>query len=339
RTLFPSTTLVRSEDFLALLQGAEDGGWSAAIAIAAEYLPNQQVGRYADNGRLTVIPASRRPLLGPPRIEPADLLTPGRSPYFLTEALAALGERIGADTVVIDLRAGASELSAPVLLDPRVQRIFVTTLSHQSLAGTAMLVRQLGQRAPAALGEDPASSVIITQYRKDVHTEQVQQACDELSNALFATLGSITANHDSGDTGQVDTGVLSQPVLSPFREELLALPSTWDTVLRLLENCHVAEALDSILPRPAQPTEPAAESPAVPDYPALRRRLADTARELIFAEKRGLSSASGFLATEPLRRLLGDHRTEPPLALVVGAKGAGKTFMYSKACAARTWNA
>ncbi|MFI8915052.1 hypothetical protein ACIGW4_25975 [Streptomyces sp. NPDC053513] len=64
---------------------------------------------------------------------------------------------------------------------------------------------------------------------------------------------------------------------------------------------------------------------------------ARTAGNLVYAEQSGLSSAGGFLVTEPLRRLLADHRTELPQALVVGAKGAGKTFMYAKACAARTW--
>ncbi|MEU5157877.1 AAA family ATPase, partial [Glycomyces sp. NPDC021274] len=49
------------EDMLALLQGSEDGSWSQAVDIAAAYLPNQQVGRYPSGGRVTVIPASRRP--------------------------------------------------------------------------------------------------------------------------------------------------------------------------------------------------------------------------------------------------------------------------------------
>ncbi|MFF2579957.1 KGGVGR-motif variant AAA ATPase [Streptomyces goshikiensis] len=328
------------EDFIALLQGADNGGWSAAVDIAAEYLPNQQVGHYPGEGRLTVVPASRRSVLGPPRIEPADLLTPGRSSYFLTEAIAALGARVGADTVVVDLRAGASELSAPVLLDPRVQRVFVTTLSHQSLVGTEMLIRQLGQMAPAVQGVDPASSVIITQYRKDVHATQAASAREALGSALFASLKrpSLESTAEPDETGQVDTGVLSQPVLSPFREELLALPSSWDAVLHVLENCKVADALESILPTPAPSAQTDVETSASIDYARLRRNLADTARQLIYAERKGLSSASGFLVTEPLRRLLGDHRTEPPLALVVGAKGAGKTFMYSKACAARSWD-
>lgn len=328
------------EDLLALLQGSEDGSWSAAVDIAAAYLPNQQVGRFTSGGRVTVLPTSRRPQLGPPRIEPADLLTPGRPAYFLTEALAALGARAGADTVVVDLRAGASELSAPILLDPRVQRVFVTTLSHQSLAGTKALLKQLGQRAPALQGTDPASSVIITQYRPDVHEIQAREARDQLRGAVLSSLkqSNDTAGADSDETGDVDSDVLSQPLLSLFREELLALPSTWDAVVRVLESCNVADALEPIVPTPAARTLPgAAGQQAHVEYAMLRQRLAETAQPLIYAERAGMSSASGFLVTDPLRRLLGDHRTEPPLALVVGAKGAGKTFMYAKACAARTW--
>ncbi|GAA3964477.1 ParA family protein [Streptomyces marokkonensis] len=330
------------EDLIALLQGSEDGGWSAAVDIAAAYLPNQQVGRFVSGGRVTVVPTTRRTHLGPPRIEPADLLTPGRSPYFLTEALAALAVRTGADTVVLDLRAGASELSAPVLLDPRVQRVFVTTLSHQSLEGTKTLLRQLGRRAPALEGTDPPSSVIITQYRQDVHEAQAEQARAELSDALLSSLRPLeTATEtDPGDTAEVDTDILSRPLLSPFREELLALPSSWDAVLRVLESCKLSDVLDSIVPAPVPIPQPdTAESRPEVDYAELRQRLADTAQPLIYAERKGMSSASGFLATDPLRRLLGDHRTDPPLALVVGAKGAGKTFMYAKACAARTWSA
>ncbi|KNB50294.1 hypothetical protein AC230_23420 [Streptomyces caatingaensis] len=326
------------EDFLALLQGAEDCGWTAAVNIAAAYLPNQQVGRYAGNGRITVVPTSRRSVLGPPAIEPADLLTPHRSPYFLTEALAALAARVGADTVVVDLRAGASELSAPVLLDPRVQRVFVTTLSHQSLAGTKRLVEQLGRRAPAFQGRDPASAVIITQYRPDVHAAQADKAREELGGALLAAL-TASGEPSQAVTDEVASSVLSQPVLSPFREELLALPSSWDAVLRILDTCKVGDVLEPLVPTPVSlvSVPSGTVAPEQVDYEVLRKRLTDTATRFIHAEREGLSSASGFLVTDPFRRLLGDHRTEAPLALVVGAKGAGKTFMYAKACAARTW--
>ncbi|MER7153900.1 KGGVGR-motif variant AAA ATPase [Streptomyces lydicus] len=324
------------EDFITLLQGGENNDSATAVDIAAAYLPNQQAGHYASGGSITVMPSSRRVTLAPPRIEPADLLSPGRSVYFVTEALAALGARLGVETVVVDLRAGASELSAPVLLDPRVQRVFVTTLSHQSLAGTELMVRQLGAKAPTVQGTDPATSVIITQYRMDTHTAQADAARSMLSAALGGVLRGPAGN-DGDDTESVDAALLAQPVLSPFKEELLALPSSWDSVLDVLSACGVADGLESLLPAPvSRMTTGSAPGMAV-DYGQLRRNLARTADNLVYAEHNGLSSAGGFLVTEPLRRLLADHRTELPQALVVGAKGAGKTFMYAKACAARKW--
>ncbi|MER6197717.1 AAA family ATPase [Streptomyces sp. NPDC001586] len=324
------------EDFITLLQGVESNDFAAAVDIAAAYLPNQQAGHYASGGSITVMPSSRRVTLAPPRIEPADLLTPGRSVYFVTEALAALGARLGVDTVVIDLRAGASELSAPVLLDPRVQRVFVTTLSHQSLAGTELMVQQLGGKAPTIQGTDPATSVIVTQYRMDTHTAQADAARSMLSAALGAAL-QVPVETGGDDTESVDAALLAQPLLSPFREELLALPSSWDAVLDVISSCGVADGLESLLPVPAPHSTAGAAPGAAVDYGQLRRNLARTAGNLVYAEQSGLSSAGGFLVTEPLRRLLADHRTELPQALVVGAKGAGKTFMYAKACAARTW--
>ncbi|GEB52674.1 KGGVGR-motif variant AAA ATPase [Streptomyces cacaoi] len=334
------------EDFLALLQGADEGDWSSAVEVAAAYLPNQQAGHYPDGGSITIVPASRRRSLSPPRIEPADLLSSVRSPYFLTEAIAALASRVGAGTVVIDLRAGATELAAPVLLDPRVQRIFVTTLSHQSVAGTEKMMRQLGHRAPTLQSIDPASSVIITQYREEVHESQIARAESDLSAALMAMLAADNESHsdseeEAGESGTygVDTGLLAQPVYSKFREDLLALPSAWDSVLRVLTKCDVAEVLDPIMPPTIASVEvPDVAEPTAVSYTELRERLAEVAKGLIYAERQGLSSASGFLVTDPLRRLLSDHRTEPPLSLVVGAKGAGKTFLYAKACAARTWD-
>ncbi len=323
------------EDLLTLLHATENGDSSSVVEIGAAYLPNQQVGRYPDSGRISVLPTGRRRTLGPPRIEPADLLTAPRSPYFLTESIAALAAGIGADIAIVDLRAGASELSAPVLLDPRVQRIFVTSLSDQSLVGTKTLIEQLLHRSPTVLGEDPPSTVIVTQYRPDVHSALVDTVCNDLAELLAGTIDTPS----EGDSEEsVDRGVLSHPVLSPFREELLALPSTWDGVIKVLESCRISSALDflsSTLPSPRSAPPTATGNDVDPSV--LRRRLQETAQSLIYAEKRAMASASGFLVTDPLSRLLSDHRTEPPVVLVVGAKGAGKTFLYAKACAARTW--
>ncbi|MFI5798826.1 KGGVGR-motif variant AAA ATPase [Streptomyces sp. NPDC051677] len=324
------------EDVLALLHSAQQGDPTEAVQIAAAYLPNQRVSRYPGTGCVTVLPAGRRTRLGPPPIAPADLLTEDRSPYFLSESLAALAVAAEADTVVLDLRAGASELAAPILLDPRVMRVFVTTISSQSLQGTEALIRQLGLQSPAVAGTDPTPGAIITQYRLDVHDGQAEQARTRLSDALSSTivLPTTTADDFPPDDLAVDEQVLTAPVLSPFREELLALPQSWDAVMEAVRHCGLPDLLVEFAPG-TTPSAAPAEEPDTLD--ARRRALESNAGRLVFAERRGMDAGLGFLTTEPVRRLIADHSTDLPVAVVVGAKGSGKTFTFARMCAQKSW--
>ncbi|MBT0771895.1 AAA family ATPase [Kineosporia sp. J2-2] len=336
------------EDVLALLHSTQRGDPAEAVGIVAGYLPNQSVSHYPGSGRVTVLPATRRTRLGPPRIGPSDLLTEDRSPYFLTEALAALAVAAGADMVIVDLRAGASELAAPVLLDPRVVRIFVTTVSSQSLQGTDAMIRQLGAMAPAAAGTDPTPGAIITQYRLDVHHAQATRAQNTLSTALSSAIALIGPDTGEDEELGIDEQVLTQPLLSPCREELLALPQGWDAVTEVIRRCGLPGLLEEFEPAtvlPPPPIElPSVRIDAAPLAPVItlddrRRRLEETSRPLVFAERRGMDSGLGFLTTEPVRRLIADHSTDLPVAVVVGAKGAGKTFTFARMCTAGSWQA
>ncbi|MFJ6485519.1 KGGVGR-motif variant AAA ATPase [Streptomyces sp. NPDC091682] len=327
------------EDLLALLHSSRQGDPTQAVEIAAAYLPNQRVSRYPGTGRVTVLPASRRVRLGPPRIGPADLLTEDRSPYFLSESLVALANAAEADTVVLDLRAGASELAAPILLDPRVMRVFVTTISSQSLQGTEAMIQQLGAQSPAVVGTDPTPAAIVTQYRLDIHDAHAEEARRGLSAALSSTIvlpGMISDEYTPEDLA-VDEQVLTEPVLSPFREELLALPRSWDAVVEVIRRCGLPGLLTEFTPSVVPTAPPRSEGRATLDD--RRRALESTARRLVFAEQRGMDSGLGFLTTEPVRRLIADHSTDLPIAVVVGAKGAGKTFTFARMCTAGTWEA
>lgn len=325
------------EDVLALLHSSKQGDPTHAVEIAAAYLPNQRVSRYPGTGRVTVLPASRRTRLGPPRIGPADLLTEDRSPYFLSESLVALAVAAEADTVVLDLRAGASELAAPILLDPRVMRVFVTTISSQSLQGTETMIRQLGAQSPAVAGTDPTPGAIVTQYRLDVHDSHAEEARRGLSAALSSTIDLVGATTDeyAPEDLAVDEQVLTEPVLSPFREELLALPQSWDAVVEVVRRCGLPGLLAEFAPSVAPTVSARPGEPATLDD--RRRALESTARRLVFAEQRGMDSGLGFLTTEPIRRLIADHSTDLPVAVVVGAKGAGKTFTFTRMCAEGSW--
>ncbi|MEU4177567.1 AAA family ATPase [Streptomyces sp. NPDC026589] len=328
---------VAYEDVLALLHSSKQGDPTQAVEIAAAYLPNQRVSRYSGSGRVTVLPASRRSRLGPPRISPTDLLTEDRSPYFLSESLAALAVAAEVDTVVLDLRAGASELSAPILLDPRVTRIFVTTVSSQSLQGTETMIRQLGAQSPAVARTDPTPGAIVTQYRLDVHDLHAEEARRGLSAALSSTLAMAATDEYTSEDLAVDEQVLTEPLLSPFREELLALPQDWDAVVEVIRRCGLPSLLSEFAPSATQAAPASTDELSTLDE--RRRAMESAAGRLVFAERQGMDSSLGFLTTEPVRRLIADHSTDLPVAVVVGAKGAGKTFTFARMCTAGTWDA
>ncbi|WP_239137792.1 KGGVGR-motif variant AAA ATPase [Sphaerisporangium rufum] len=324
------------EDFLALLHSSENGRPDDAVRLGAAYLPNQMMGN-------VIVMPTRRSLydIAPPRLEPTDLLTPDRSIYYLTESLAELADRLGARTVLIDLRAGSSELAAPILLDPRIQRIFVTTVSSQSLHGTVRTIQQLGRRAPSG-ADDPASVAVITQFREDGHRELAMSAATRLRDAISGTLERLSPGRDDLIT---DRDVTLEPIFSVFQDRLLALPESWEAVTDLVRRQHLSETLaslaDELLPAPEQvrqdhPSDGGAITIAVqPDELAIRRNhLTEFAQRLVYAET---AEDADFLPTESLRNILTSHRTEPPLCVVTGAKGSGKTFTQLQMCFRHTW--
>ncbi|MEU6197826.1 AAA family ATPase [Streptomyces sp. NPDC047061] len=325
------------EDVLALLHGTSGGDVMSVADIVRGYLAGQFVVGGTGSGKLAILPAMRRSRLGPPRIEPVDLLTPDRPPYFLTESLAEVAAASDFDAVIIDLRAGASELSAPVLLDPRVQRVFVTTLSSQSLEGTARMIRQLGAKSPAVLGQDPAPAAVVTQYRLDVHDAEAEAAQGALAQALDTILVVPTDDVPDPELAAVDTKAVTVTLLSPFRDELLALPRSWDEVVEVVRRCGLGDRVAELAPQPEPGAAVASAANGPKSVEERRSALRERAAALVFAERTGLDGALGFLSTEPLRRLIGDHRSSLPVTVVVGAKGAGKTFTFARMCAAGSW--
>ncbi|WP_131768869.1 hypothetical protein [Candidatus Protofrankia californiensis] len=324
------------EDFLALLHGSSTSDRDEVIAIGRRFLLNQQL----DN--VIVLPARRDPTrLGPSRIEPVDLLTHDRPPYFLTESLSELAHAVGTDTVLLDLRAGVSELNSPILLDPRVLRVFVTTMSDQSLRGTEHILQEIARRAPSRRPSDPQYRVVITQFDDNEHGSQLAAAVDALTRSPEEPAPPAASPEDelAGDTGLIDRAIATEPVLSPFVPQLLALPASWNDVSTLIDRVdirtRIATLAEILQPIPTRQQVDAAEETKI-DLPAARRRLHERARQLKYAES--ATDEDDLLPTEPLTNLVSAHRTEAPIEVVVGAKGSGKTFTYLRMCRWTTWS-
>lgn len=324
------------EDFLALVHGDTEQTYDDAISLGRKFLVNQELDG------VVVMPARRDVTrIAPPRIEPVDLLTSDRDPYVLTAALAELGHALGADAVLVDLRAGGSELSAPLLLDPRVHRVFVTTISDQSVRGTAAMMRDLALRAPARQPADPDCALVLTQFSPQEHQARLAEVAANLREAALAVSQQEAQDSEpDGDDDVTDTDLAILMVTSDFNPQLLNLPAAWPDVVTLVVRERLGERLAPLvesLPtggRSAQEAGAPSGPPASPDE--IRTRLADKADDLVYAES---SDMADFLVTDALRTLAEAHRTELPIEIVIGSKGAGKTFTYLQLCRRPDWAA
>lgn len=307
-------------DFLALIHGDPDPSALESTALVASRLQDALI-----NG-MYVLPAFRSSrMFHALDIRPEHLLQGRKDPFCLLNLLASLGQSLGVAAVVVDLRAGLSELAAGMLLDPRTFRVFVTSFSGQSLRGTELVLELLAKRAPSSEDAHPVPVVVLNQAPAQLQGSDVLTGVEE--RLLLAVSKSVNKDLYAAD-------VLRGPTW--FDAALLTLPAAWDEALAAIRK---SPARDTILPL-AQLVPPPQRSLAlrVPDggQDPFREDLAETAGRLVFAEQ---GEGEDFLPISPLRRLSADHRSQLPVSVVVGAKGAGKTFTYFQVARRETWRA
>ncbi len=320
------------EDFLALVHGANDGRYTDALSLGRKFLTNQELDD------VVVMPSKRdHERIAPPRITPTDLLTADRSPYVVTETLAQLAHQLHVEVVLVDLRAGISELSAPILLDPRVHRVFVSTVSDQSVRGTGRILDELARKAPATRITDAPTTLILTQFNAQDHFDRLGQVAGDLRGAAARAAGvPIDRADELGLTTDFD--IVSEPIFSPFNPLLLSLPASWTEVSETVASTGLGDIVRPLVDLLA----PAQQSRALPGTDAdptlslddLRRRLAERSEQLVFAET---AHEQELLVTDALTNLVASHRVDVPVEVVVGAKGSGKTFTFLTLCRSRSW--
>lgn len=307
-------------DLLTLVHGDPEPQAEEAVQLVAERL----AGALIDD--IYVLPAFRTTgQFSSLEIRPEDLIRGADDPFLLTRLLAQLGKTIDADLVLVDLRAGLSELSVGLLLDPRVYRVLVTTLSGQSLAGTRQVLGILGRHALSTRPNDPLPALVINQISQDHRRSEL--LLSEETRLLEAAQPFLTADTDES---------ASLPIVeTPFDSELLALPPTWEEALASIRRSELADSMRPLIDwLPVQSNRSARGT----DQSLRERRvsLRDTSRRLVYAE-RAEGKDKGFLATAPLRHLASDHRGDVPIAVVVGAKGAGKTYTFLQVVRRQSW--
>lgn len=255
---------------------------------------------------------------------PEKIITVQKDKYVITEFLSKLGAVLGADLVLVDLRAGVTEFSAPYLFDYRVNKFFISSTSMQSVKGTKLILEEI-QRKVAEGHQN--SKLLLTMIPKDMEEDTVGSLEDELAESLEQDFDSENINvlredylyrilFDSafaslGNFQEICTmlkGKMLSNVMKKIADDMLKTDEEVDDVReRILSQENVKETIN--------------------------RLHAITSME-ITAEG---SASSNMLATTSIREIVREFKDTVPLLVVLGAKGSGKTYIYKQLLSKITW--
>ena len=246
-------------------------------------------------------------------------------------AIHHLGEILGVDYVFIDLRAGLSEISSPIIFDPRIQRFLVTTINDQSIQGTSLVLKQIGKVAPleAEVKDkeyyDP--SIVISMLKEDF------KKLPAFNNALFELISAYV---------QSEEDKLDEPRLeikeAYFVEELLYV-NDWEdarsklnrtsiSVMKIAQEWAEGELITT------STEESSLSLREETDRLTEVNRLRDLSQRYEYAEN---GEGEDLLVTEPLKNLATNYKEQLPCVVSIGAKGAGKTFNYVQLSRFKYW--
>jgi MinD-like ATPase involved in chromosome partitioning or flagellar assembly len=317
-------------DFLALVHDAED--WhSEVLPLAAERLAVNRELVELPSGRASFyfLPAYRGggqendQLFAPP-VTMEQLVRARHRAHVVADALVALGAKIGAQAVLVDLRAGVNELSSPLMLDPRVQNILVTSCSHQSLEGTMHVLHRLEHRA----SRETRPVVVLSLIPPGFSEKEIAARVGKLAEAIPQAAEDPAAE-------MAETTVLT----AEFAQELLHYSSVEELLAARLPGTalgkHVGRTLAPLLlPKPTQLAASLNSSIAIASQLHGMQAVAAEARKLEYAEG---NAELGLLVTVALAALAEQFPLSLPAAVVLGAKGAGKTFAWGQMVLAGDW--
>lgn len=339
------------EDLLVLAHADPDASADGAIAFGAEKLANQT------HEGITFLPCLRRAdMLSAFAIRPEQLQkSHSDRPFFLLDILQKLARAAGCNALVIDLRAGFTDLAAMVLCAPGVAPVFVTTPSGQAVMSTREMLSFIGRETQANGGWRGRPAIVINnvipQVRRSAEFARVAASLEESASNF---IDDPNDGADAGDIIQLNTEDVAGPpiVVLDHAPALTAAPSGLKDFIDDLrgQSCfdQIASGLadwieDHLEARAAhiavelpQIDISASVAVSLPSQKSKRQKLYAFARDRVFAES-GQEVSDDFLTVRALRELGERFRTESPNATCIGMKGAGKTFTFRVLAQMGTW--
>jgi MinD-like ATPase involved in chromosome partitioning or flagellar assembly len=259
-------------------------------------------------------------------ILPENLIS--TSAWECGDAIQSLGQAVNADYVFVDLRAGISEISSPIIFDARFQRFLVTTITEQSLKGTCLVLEQIGRIAPDKDSIDSGRyydpSLVVSMLTPEL------KSLPAFENALVKFQSAyVEAEEDNLYSTRLDTKE------TYFSQELLYINS-WDEAQSKLSPTSVMEVARNWAKTQLEITESNLSSNQTQPQNRLPEvhKLTEICQRYEYAEQ---GEGEDLLVTEPLKNLAKNFRDKLPNIVSIGAKGAGKTFNYIQLSRFKYW--
>lgn len=245
---------------------------------------------------------------------PESIVKGYKKRYILAQKLSELGKALGVSAVLIDLRAGISEFSAPLLFDPRVRKYMVSSTSYQSVKGTQLILKELCKGLPVT------ENSIIPNILLTMVTSEADIA--KLKSELLQV-------YDEQEQRYTDNALLELP----FASELVHLES-FHQILDKLEGRDFYKNIYHLVEELYPDGFSDQENQQVENREKWIQEIHKVAEDQISAE---LNRGFHVLMTEPISNLIRKFHASVPQVVVIGAKGAGKTFLYRELLRAKEW--
>lgn len=239
--------------------------------------------------------------------------------YILAEVLSQIADRLGVNMTLVDMRAGISEYSAPLLFDPRVKKYIVTSTSEQSVIGTKKLLQYMG-RGLAITEDANLPTVFLGMIPPSISLKEKNDIITEIVECF--------------KTNEKEEQLLDNLVVElPFASELIHLTDL-QQILTQIEGRdmykEIKKVVQSYLDDPIEN-----DNINFDEYrnKALQE-ICTFANKQITAES---NHAVQILLTAPIKNLCLKYADGIPTVVVRGAKGAGKTFLYRQFIEKQNW--
>lgn len=324
------------EDVLSLTHADPSDNFQNSIDFIAERMADQKI----DN--IYVLPAKRllNDLSGF-AIRPENLLSArDDNTYVLVDIIRDIANKLGCKLAVVDLRAGLVDVALQFLTEPNVDRVFVTTASGQSISALSSMISSLGMiesqtnvkcRQPFILvNQVPIQSMLNNKFTGDIADKLIKKG-DE----AFLTLQPDTENPEPS----LAIGFMHHI------NDLVAMTDDWDLFLKVLSSSAfssgISISIDNWWSDDISNSEDKGENESKPHYDVKThkescQKLHDFSQLYEVAET--IPSTYKPLITPPLQRLASDFVNQPPIVIVEGSKGTGKTLTYRFLLEKKSWS-